>query len=52
MNAIENTIDLIIGSGLVIAPRRVLLERSADLERQSQGTDSAAAAQKVEHKAA
>ena len=37
MNAIENTIDLIIGSGLLIAPRRVLLEKSADLKRQSQG---------------
>jgi len=52
MNAIENTIDLIIGSGLFIAPRRVLLERSADLERQSQRIDQVNTTEEVEHKAA
>jgi len=52
MNAIENTIDLIIGSGLVIAPRRVLLDKSADLQRKSQRIDNAGAAQEIEHKAA
>jgi len=52
MNAIENTIDLIIGSGLFIAPRRVLLERSADLQRQSQRINRANTTEEVEHKAA
>jgi len=51
MNAIENTIDLIIGSGLFIAPRRVLLDRSAELKRQSQRIDSADATRKVEQAA-
>jgi len=52
MNAIENTIDLIIGSGLFIAPRRVLLERSADLERQSQRIDQVNTTEEVEQKTA
>jgi hypothetical protein len=52
MNAIENSIDLIIGSGLFLAPRRVLLEKSADLKQHSQRIDSAGAAEEVEHKVA
>jgi hypothetical protein len=52
MNTIENTIDLIIGSGLFLAPRRVLLDKSADLKQQSQRIDSAGAVEEVEHQAA
>ncbi len=47
-----NAIDLIIASGLFIAPRRVLLERSADLKRQSQKINRVNTTEEVEQKAA
>ena len=50
MNAVDNAIDLIIGSGLFLAPRRVLLQ-SADLKRQSQKVSRASTTEK-ERKAA
>ena len=50
MNAIETAIDLIIGSGLFVAPRRVLLDRSADLKRQSQTISIVSRTKEVEHK--
>lgn len=52
MNAIENAIDLVIGSGLFIAPRRVLLDRSADLRQQSPSPNNAGAAEDARHDAA
>ena len=52
MNAIESAIDLVIGSGLFIAPRRVLLDRSADLKQQSPRPNNAGAAEAAQHKSA
>lgn len=52
MNAIENAIDLVIGSGLFIAPRRVLLDRSAELKQQSPSPKNAGATKEAHHEAA
>ena len=52
MNAIENAIDLTIRTGLFLAPRRVLLDMSADLKRQSQRISRVSTTEEVKQKAA
>jgi len=52
MNAIENAIDLTIRTGLFLAPRRVLLDMSADLKRQSQRISKVSTTEEVEQKTA
>jgi len=52
MNATETAIDLTIRTGLFLAPRRVLLDMSADLKRQSQRISRVSTTEEVERKAA
>ncbi len=52
MNAIESAIDLVIGSGMFIAPRRILLDQSADLKQQSLRPNNTGATEEAQHKAA
>lgn len=52
MNASENAIDLTIRTGLFLAPRRVLLDMSADLKRQSQRISRVSKTEEVEQQAA
>jgi hypothetical protein len=52
MNRIESVIDLVIGSGMFIAPRRVLLDRSADLKQSSPRSNDAGVGEEAQHKTA